>query len=127
VGTWNVAGIAADAVDIFTAQLSDNYIWDILLLQEGFRQTDGIATEFRHLVFASAYLVGNLRCPAIIVHERWRDVVDISYAASGERWVAISFASQFLFVSLHLPHRRSSIAEYTAPLDELRAFLASGS
>ena len=84
MGTWNVAGIAADAVDILIAQLSDNYTWDIMLLQEGFRQTDGIATEFGHLVFASGHLVGNLRCPAIFVHERWRDVVDISFAGSGE-------------------------------------------
>ena len=115
MGTWNVAGIAVDKLDTFIEQLSDNYPWDVLLLQEGFRQTDGIASEFNHLLFTSSHLVGNLRCPAILVNERLRDGAEISFAGSGERWVAVSVDGAMLFVSLHLPHSKHSIAGYTAP------------
>ena len=123
MGTRNVAGIGLDALDTFVEQLSDNYVWDVMLLQEGFRQTDGIAMESKHVLFPSGHLVANLCCPAILVNERWRGVAEISFAGSGDRWVAVCLTANFLVISLHLPHRRRGIADFTAPLDELRCFL----
>ena len=101
MGTWNVAGVAVDAFDDFIGQLSDNYIWDILFLQEGFRRTEGIASELGHLLFTPTTLVGNLRCPAVLVNERWKSVVNVDFAGSGDRWVAVSFAGSSLLISLH--------------------------
>ena len=85
MGTWNVAGVAVDAWDDFLGQLSDNYIWDILFLQEGFSRTEGVASEFEHVLFTPTTLTGNLRCPAVLINERWRNTVDVDYAGSGDR------------------------------------------
>ena len=92
-------------------------------MQEGFRQTEGIVSEFKHLVFTSSHLVGNLRCPAILVNQRWIDELEVAFAGSGGRWVAISFSAQFLFISLHPPHSKFSLDEFMEPMDELKSFL----
>ena len=126
VGTWNVAGVAVDAFDVFLGQLSDNYVWDVLFLQEGFRRTEGIASEFGHLLFTPSTLYGNLRCPAVIVNERWKSAVDVAFVGSGDRWVAVSFANEFLFISLHLPHTGGhSVVDFAKPLGELRDFMST--
>ena len=126
VGTWNVAGIAIDSLDTFVEQLSDNYSWDVIMLQEGFRQTDGVDAGC-HLLFTPGQLIGNLRCPAVLVNSRWVDQVDIRFEGSGARWVAVSFGGRMLFLSVHLPHRKSNIGDFAAVLDELRSFLAGRS
>ena len=123
MGTWNVAGVGLDAVDDFLGQLSDNYVWDILFLQEGFRRTEGIACELGHLLFTPCQLAGNLRCPAVVVHEKWKASAEVRYAGSGARWVAVSFAGDMLLISLHLPHMAWSLLDFLSPLDELRSFL----
>ena len=87
MGTWNVAGIGLDVLDTFIEQLSDNYMWDIVTLQEGIRQTEGIESEFGHLLFTSAHLVGNLRCPAILVNDRWKGLVDVSFVYTKRQWL----------------------------------------
>ena len=40
MGTWNVAGLAEDEIDIFITQLSDHYEWDVVCLQEAFSRTE---------------------------------------------------------------------------------------
>ena len=104
MGTWNAAGIAVADLDLFVSQLSDNYAWDILMIQEGFRQTQGLDVASGHLLFTPGCLAGNLRCPAILVHARWAKQVNVRYAGSGVRWVVVEFGEAFLFCSVHLPH-----------------------
>ena len=70
VCTWNVAGIALDQFDTFIDQINDNYPWDVLLLQEGFRCTEGINVPYNHLLFTPDHVAGGLRCPAILVNQR---------------------------------------------------------
>ena len=122
MGTWNAAGIAVAELDTFVEQTSDNYAWDVLLIQEGFRRLDGLELSSGHLIFTSGHLVGNLRCPAILVHERWVGKVDIRYAGSGGRWVAVEFGEHLLFVSLHLPHAGSSLTDFQETLAEVTQF-----
>ena len=48
VCTWNVAGIAVRDVNLFIEQLTDNYAWDFVMLQETFTQAAGIELEGNH-------------------------------------------------------------------------------
>ena len=56
VGTWNVAGLGEDSIDLFIEQLSDHYTWDVVCLQETFTRTDGIEFSSGHLLFLSRTL-----------------------------------------------------------------------
>ena len=128
MGSWNVAGVAVDAVDAFVEQLSDNYTWDIIMLQEGFRQNEGVPISGGHLLFTSGHLVGNLRCPAILVHERWTQdtSTSVKLIGSGKRWVAVELKSDqlcYVFMSVHLPHCRLPLSQYTETLDEITRVL----
>ena len=40
-----------------------------------------------------------------------------------DRWVAITLGGKYLFVSVHLPHSRSGISEFSSALDGLKRFL----
>ena len=116
---------ALDEVDTFVRQICHDYPSDVLFLQEGFRQTEGIAIESNHLLFTSCHLVGNLRCPAILFHERWKLSADVCYAGPRLSWIAVSLANGVLMVSLHLPHYVSCLLELEAPLDDLRGVTQS--
>ena len=68
--SWNVAGLSEDSTDIFLSQISMLTAWDIFLLQECFKKLDGVNVGARELLTPSE-LVGGLRCPAVITHQRW--------------------------------------------------------
>ena len=125
VGSWNVAGLAEDEVDTFIDQVSDHYPWDILMLQEGFRRSEGIALASKHLLFTSGQISGGLRCPALLVHERWArdDSGFVKFAGSGTRWVAVELDAKYIFVSLHLPHRKIPTETYAETLAEVTTLL----
>ena len=36
IGTWNLAGLSLDDCDLLIEQISGNYVWDFVLLQETF-------------------------------------------------------------------------------------------
>ena len=123
VCSWNVAGLAEDDLQEFESQVSDHYPWDILLLQEAFVRSEGIAAPSRHMLFTSGLSVGGLRRPAIFVHARWASdaATSVKLAGSGRRWVAVEFKAgcAYLFISMHLPHCRLSIEQYRDTLDEV--------
>ena len=94
-----------------------------LLLQEAFRRTEGIESSYNHAIFTGGVLRGGLRCPAILVHERWAHAV--KYLAGGARCVAVDFNSSHVLVSLHLQHRRAGLGALQETLAEVRQFLCS--
>ena len=67
---WNVAGLSEDLTDIFLSQISMLTDWDVLLLQECFRKLDGVNVG-SHELFTPSELLGGLRCPAVIMHQKW--------------------------------------------------------
>ena len=69
--SWNVAGLAEDFTDIFLSQISMLADWDVLLLQECFRELDGVNVG-AHELFTPSELMGGLRCPADIVNQKWK-------------------------------------------------------
>ena len=75
------------------------------------------------LLFLSSTLEGGLRCPVILVNQRWASVSRV--IGSGVRWVAVEVASMLGFISAHLPHCGLGILEYIACLDELRTFVST--
>ena len=123
MGTWNVAGIVEEQFDLFVEQLSDHYPWDFILLQETFQRTEGIQLGAGHVLFTSSTLLGKLRCPAILVNERW--AASATFAGSRNRWVAIDINETTVLISLHLPHRGHHVNEFIACLEELKVFLST--
>ena len=43
--TWNLAGLAEDSLEPFVACVSIIMLWDVVLLQETFRELEGLLTE----------------------------------------------------------------------------------
>ena len=68
--SWNVAGLVEDCADIFLSQISMLADWDVLMLQECFRKLDGVDVD-AHELFTPPELLGGLRCPAVIVNQKW--------------------------------------------------------
>ena len=68
--SWNVAGLSEDYTDIFASQISMLTDWDVLMLQECFRKLDGVNVG-AHELFTPPELLGGLRCPAVIVNQKW--------------------------------------------------------
>ena len=122
VGTWNVAGIGEAVLGSFVEQLSDNFPWDVLFLQEAFCRTEGIDVEFNHYLFTSGTRAGGLRCPAILVNERWGDV---HFITSGARWLAVGMGPSVILISLHLPDIGHDLVEFSACLGEMEQALAN--
>ena len=121
VCTWNVSGISLEHFDTFIDQLNDHDPWDVLLLQEAFRCVEGIEVPYGHLLFTPESLFGGLRCPAILVNERWKH--NVKLLSCGFRWLAVDFDFGIVFASLHLPHRDIPVEVYQTTLDELGVFL----
>ena len=78
VGTWNVAGISEAELGTFVDQLSDNFPWDVVFLQEAFSRTEGIELEFNHQLwlvavstyyFKSGYVINTLQPSRIHIPE----------------------------------------------------------
>jgi len=106
---------------LFFDQLSDNYTWDFVCLQEAFTHSADIEFEGGHLIYPSSEVGSGLRCPAVLVHKRWSSSSRI--AGSGVRWVCVEIEGHFDIVSLHLPHSGIHISEFITCLEELRGFL----
>ena len=84
--SWNVAGLSEDFTDIFQSQISMLTDWDVLTLQECFRKLDG-ANVGTHELFTPPELMGGLRCPAVIVNQKWSGQSKIAGGAA--RWTAV--------------------------------------
>ena len=78
-----MAGLSEDSTDIFLSQISMLPDWDVLLLQECFRKLDGVNVG-AHDLFTPSELLGGLRCPAIIVNQKWSEQSKI--VGSAARW-----------------------------------------
>ena len=92
--------------------------WGILFLQETFRRKEGLALEVGtnsdsdgHLIYTTSELPGGLPCPATVVNNQL--CKRCSFVESSKRWVAVKFSPGLLSVSLHLPHSRLEMAEFT--------------
>ena len=66
--SWNVGGLSKHSTDILLSQISMLTDWDVLL-QECFKKMDG-GNVGAHELFTPSELVGGLRCPAVIIHQR---------------------------------------------------------
>ena len=121
IGTWNLAGLAVLDCDLFIAQLSDNYKWDFLLLQETFVCADGLELESKHVVFTGSDRDGDCRLPGVLVHERWAS--NCRVVGEGSRWLAVRVSDDLLLISLHLPHQGKSLDEFAHCLHDVDAFL----
>ena len=100
--SWNVAGLSEDSTDIFLSQISMLTDWDVLLLQECFRKLDGVNVD-AHEVFTPSELLGGLRCPVVIVNQKWKGQSKIVGGAA--RWTAVELDGQMTFISAHLLHK----------------------
>ena len=98
--SWSVAGLSEDSTDIFLSQISMPTDWDLLMLQECFRKLDGVNVG-AHELFTPPELLGGLRCPAVIVNQKWSGQSKI--AGSAARWTAVELGGQLTFISAHLP------------------------
>ena len=100
--SWNVAGLSEDSTDIFLSQISMLTDWDVLLLQECFRKMDGVNVG-AHELFTPSELMGGLRCPAVIVNQKWSGQLKIVGGVA--RWTAVELDGQLTFISAHLPRK----------------------
>ena len=97
-----MAGLSEDSTDTFLSQISMPTYWNVLLLQECFRKLDGVNVG-AHELFTPSELVEGLRCPAVIMHQRWSGPSKTVGGAS--RWTAVELDGQMTIISAHLPHR----------------------
>ena len=87
--------------------------WDVLLLQECFRKLDGVNVG-AHEQFTKSELVGGLRCPAVIMLQRWSGQ---SKAVGGAgRWTAVELDGQMTFNSAHLPDKEKKLRDFEAAI-----------
>ena len=102
--SWNVAGIPLDDLDVWLQQVSDHFPWDLICLQEGFKSLNGIGIGGGHGIFTP--------CRHAIIVRSGSACDDVVFLASDTRWLAVrSESMKVIFVSLHLPHRRTSLVD----------------
>ena len=118
--SWNVAGLSEDCTDIFLTQISMPTDWDVLLLQECFRKLDGVNVG-AHELFTPSELLGGLRCPAVIVNQKWSGQSKIVGGAA--RWTAVELDGQLTLISAHLPHKGKKLGKFEAALMEIQEFV----
>ena len=118
--SWNVACLAEDCTDIFLSQISMRTDWDVLLLQECFRKLDGVDVG-THEFFTRPELLGGLRCPAVIVNQKWSGQSKVVGVAA--RWTAVELGEQLTLISAHLLCKGSKLGEFEATLTEIQEFL----
>ena len=87
-----------DSTDIFLSQISILTDWDALLLQECFRKLGGVNVG-AHELFTPCDLLGGLRGPAVIMHQRWSGQTKAVGGAS--RWTAVELDGQMTIISAH--------------------------
>ena len=83
----------------------------MLLLQECFRQLDGVNVG-AHDLFTPPDLLGGLRCPAVVVNQKW----------SGQSKIELD--GQMTFISAHLPHKGKKLGEFEAVLVDIQEFVS---
>ena len=66
------------------------------MLQECFRKLDGVDVG-THELFTPHELLGGLRCPAVIVNQKWSGQSKIAGGAA--RWTAVELGGQLTFIS----------------------------
>ena len=115
-----MAGLSEDSTDIFLLQISMLTDWDVLMLQECFRKLDGESVG-AHELFTPPELLGGLRCPAVIVNQKWSGQSKIAGGAA--RWTAVELGGQLTFISAHLPHKGNKLGEFDAVLMEIQEFV----
>ena len=74
-----------------------------------------------HESFTPSELLGGLRCPAVIVNQKWKGQSKIVGGAA--RWTAVELDGQLTFISAHLPHKGKKLGEFEAALMEIQEFL----
>ena len=90
--------------------------FDVLLLQECFRKLDGVNVG-THELFTPSELLGGLRCPAVIVNQKWKGQSKI--VGDAARWTAVELDGQLTLISAHLPHKGKKLVEFEAALMEI--------
>ena len=95
--------------------------WDVLLLQEGFRKLDGVNVG-AHELFTPSALVEGLRCPAVIMHQRWSGQSKAVGGAS--RWTAVELDGQMTIISAHLPHKGKKLGDFESVLTDTQDFMS---
>ena len=79
-------GLSGDQAESFVTHISVLVQWDVLLLQECFKNLEGVNVGV-HELCTPKELSGGLRCPAIVFHERWKGQARASGGTC--RWVAV--------------------------------------
>ena len=119
--SWNLAGIPAGELDTFVGHVSLHMMWDVMTIQEGFRKQEGLNSGGHELYTAPQLTKGNLRCPAILIHQRWAG--QSTYLDGGTRWLAVSLWETATILSIHLPHSGCKISDFQDTLSEVHGFL----
>ena len=101
------------------AEISMPTDWDVLLLQECFRKLDGVNVG-SHELYTPSELLGGLRCPAVIVNQKWSGQAKAVGGAG--RCTAVELDGQMTFISAHLPHKRKNLGEFESTLSEIQNF-----
>ena len=102
--------------------MTDNHNWDIVCLQEVWTSAEGVEYEGQHVFFTDCDDKSGFRFPAVLVNARCASNCRI--LGTKKRGIAVEFGSQFVVVSLHLPHSGIQTEEYVLYLQELDSFLA---
>ena len=93
--------------------------WDVFLLQECLRKLDGVNFG-AHELFKLSELVGGLRCPAVIFHQRRSGQSKAVGGAS--RGTAVELDGQMTVIAAHLPHKRQKLRDFEYVLTENQDF-----
>ena len=88
--------------------------WDVLLLQECFRKLDGVNVGAHELCTPSELVVG-LRCPAVIMHQRWSGQSNAVGGAS--RWTAVELDGQMTIISVPFASQKEEIGRIRVSFD----------
>ena len=119
--SWNLAGLPAGELDTFVVHVSFHMMWDALTIQESFRKQEGLNSGGHELYTALQLTKGNLRCPAILIHQRWKG--QSTCLNGGTRWLAVSLWNTVTILSAHLPHNGCKISDYQDTLSEVHSVL----
>ena len=119
--SWNLAGIPAGELDTFVEIVSLHMMWDVITIHEGFRKQEGLNSGGHELYTAPQLTKGNLRCTAILIHQRWAG--QSTYLDGGTRWLAVSLWETATILSIHLPHSGCKISDFQDTLSEVHGFL----
>ena len=75
-----------------------------------------------HELSTPSELLGGLRCPAVIVNQKWSGQSQIGGGAAS--WTAVELDGQMTFISAHLPHKGKKLGELEAVLMDIQEFVS---